>query len=573
MPMMNHDGPDVQSLEKVSGHTVLGLGLAGLVFVATVCLATCYCRRRSSPLEAKKLALSQMTLKRPTAVRSPAAAGPNSHYLKKSPSPTYATPVANQRVEEYKRQIKQLAVKLKEAEARAEFAEKTVKKLQKEVDRLEVSGHTVLGLGLAGLVFAATVCLATCYCRRRTSPLEAKKLALSQMTLKRPTAVRSPAAAGPNSHYLKKSPSPTYATPVASLVNSPTGSTNSNNGAGSNSHSPIQPCVALPGTVVITENEKAAPLVLGVAGPTTAGNGPAANGTDSDDSCALVNKETVDCDGNAEGKLGQIFFKIKYQEKENVLVVTVIKCRDLFIKDTPSGSSDPYVKVHLLPDKQKVKTRVLRKTRNPIYNEEFTFTGITPHQLKGSTLHFVVFSFDRYSRDDIVGEVFYSLQSFETYGHSLSFCRDIQPRNLRIKSQGRGEILLSLCWQPAANRFTIVVLKARNLPKMDVTGLADPYVKVYLLYKGQRVAKKKTHVKKRTLNPVYNESFVFEVPADNLDSVSLELLLLDWDRVTKNEVIGRLDLGGDKSSGTALTHWTDVCNSPRRQIAEWLTYR
>lgn len=54
------------------------------------------------------------------------------------------------------------------------------------------------------------------------------------------------------------------------------------------------------------------------------------------------------------------------------------------------------------------------------------------------------------------------------------------------------------------------------------------------------MAKKKTHVKKRTLNPVYNESFVFEVPADNLDNVSLELLLLDWDRVTKNEVGGVL---------------------------------
>lgn len=33
--------------------------------------------------------------------------------------------------------MKTLTVKLKEAEARAEFAEKTVKKLQKEVDRLE----------------------------------------------------------------------------------------------------------------------------------------------------------------------------------------------------------------------------------------------------------------------------------------------------------------------------------------------------------------------------------------------------------------------------------------------------
>lgn len=431
-----------------------------------------------------------------------------------------------------------------------------------EIHSLEtVTGHTALGLGLAGLVFLATACLATCYCKRRSSAAEHKKLALSQMTLKRPTAVRSPA--GNNSHYLKKSPSPTYATPVASLVNSPTGS------ATSNKSSTMQPCVALPGTVVITENEKSAPdrpLLMDIAGTTT--------GTDSDDSSLMTsggNQDVtvIDCDGNTEGKLGQIFFKIKYQAKENILVVGVIKCRDLCIKDTASGSSDPYVKVHLLPDKQKVKTRVLRKTRNPIYNEEFTFTGITVNQLSSSTLHFVVFSFDRYSRDDVVGEVFYSLQSFETNGHSLSFCRDIQPRSLRIKSQGRGEILLSLCWQPAANRFTIVILKARNLPKMDVTGLADPYVKVYLLYKGQRVAKKKTHVKKRTLNPVYNESFVFEVPADNLDNVSLELLLLDWDRVTKNEVIGRLDLGGDKSSGTVLSHWTDVCNSPRRQIAEW----
>lgn len=44
---------------------------------------------------------------------------------------------ANQRVEEFKKQLKTLTTKLKEAEARAEFAEKTVKKLQKEVDRLE----------------------------------------------------------------------------------------------------------------------------------------------------------------------------------------------------------------------------------------------------------------------------------------------------------------------------------------------------------------------------------------------------------------------------------------------------
>merc|ERR1712012_1186015 len=44
---------------------------------------------------------------------------------------------ANQRETAYKEQIKTLTAKLKQAEARAEFAEKSVQKLQHEVDRLE----------------------------------------------------------------------------------------------------------------------------------------------------------------------------------------------------------------------------------------------------------------------------------------------------------------------------------------------------------------------------------------------------------------------------------------------------
>ena len=40
---------------------------------------------------------------------------------------------ANQREKSYKENIKNLTVKLKQAEARAEFADKSVQKLQKEV--------------------------------------------------------------------------------------------------------------------------------------------------------------------------------------------------------------------------------------------------------------------------------------------------------------------------------------------------------------------------------------------------------------------------------------------------------
>lgn len=81
-------------------------------------------------------------------------------------------------------------------------------------------------------------------------------------------------------------------------------------------------------------------------------------------------------------------------------------------------------------------------------------------------------------------------------------------------------------------------------------------MKIYLIYKGQRIAKKKTHVKKRTLNPVFNESFVFDIPngTDELDSVSLEILLLDWDRVTRNEVCSQVTLKNcSKKSPKSLT--------------------
>jgi Ca2+-dependent lipid-binding protein len=65
------------------------------------------------------------------------------------------------------------------------------------------------------------------------------------------------------------------------------------------------------------------------------------------------------------------------------LVVSVVKFRDLPAKYPNSGSSGSYVKLQLLPDKQhKVKkTRVVRKTRNPAYDENFTFYGNTFNQL------------------------------------------------------------------------------------------------------------------------------------------------------------------------------------------------
>jgi Ca2+-dependent lipid-binding protein len=130
-----------------------------------------------------------------------------------------------------------------------------------------------------------------------------------------------------------------------------------------------------------------------------------------------------------------LHFKLKYNYEKRALCVTIIKCSDLPHKDPNFGSSDPYVKLQLLPEKQhKVKTRVLRKTQNPVYDEDFTFYGISPNQLQTTTLHFVVLSFDRYSRDDVIGEVFCQLNllEFDSLEKQILLTKDISPRSHKV---------------------------------------------------------------------------------------------------------------------------------------------
>lgn len=57
----------------------------------------------------------------------------------------------------------------------------------------------------------------------------------------------------------------------------------------------------------------------------------------------------------------------------------------------------------------------------------------------------------------------------------------------------------------------------------------DPYVKASLICDGRRLKKRKTSIKKNTLNPTYNEALVFDIPNENIESVSLIIAVMDYD--------------------------------------------
>lgn len=46
---------------------------------------------------------------------------------------------------------------------------------------------------------------------------------------------------------------------------------------------------------------------------------------------------------------------------------------------------------------------------------------------------------------------------------------------------------------------------------------------------GKRIKKKKTAVKKNTLNPIYNEALVFDVTPETMDSVCFVIAVVDHD--------------------------------------------
>ena len=74
-------------------------------------------------------------------------------------------------------------------------------------------------------------------------------------------------------------------------------------------------------------------------------------------------------------KLGKIQFNIKYDFQEMTLTLKIMRAINLPAKDF-SGTSDPYVKIMLLPDKKhKLQTNIKRKNLNPRWNELFAFEG------------------------------------------------------------------------------------------------------------------------------------------------------------------------------------------------------
>lgn len=83
-------------------------------------------------------------------------------------------------------------------------------------------------------------------------------------------------------------------------------------------------------------------------------------------------------------------------------------------------------------------------------------------------------------------------------------------------------------------------------------------------------SKHKTSIKKKTLNPVYDEEFRYnDSKGEELFKKSLEVTVWDHDLGSYNDFIGSLNFGIDSNSKETRDHWIKAFENPNMEIKKW----
>nr|XP_014988113.2 synaptotagmin-like protein 1 isoform X1 [Macaca mulatta] len=105
--------------------------------------------------------------------------------------------------------------------------------------------------------------------------------------------------------------------------------------------------------------------------------------------------------------------------------------------------------------------------------------------------------------------------------------------------QVRGSVHFALHYEPGASELRVHVIQCQGLAAAR-RRRSDPYVKSYLLPDKQ--SKRKTAVKKRNLNPVFNETLRYSVPQAELQGRVLSLSVWHRESLGRNIFLGEAEV-------------------------------
>ncbi|XP_068033123.1 multiple C2 and transmembrane domain-containing protein 1 isoform X3 [Anomalospiza imberbis] len=244
----------------------------------------------------------------------------------------------------------------------------------------------------------------------------------------------------------------------------------------------------------------------------------------------------------------------KSQLWRGIVSVTLIEGRELKAMDA-NGLSDPYVKFRL--GHQKYKSKIVPKTLNPQWREQFDFHL---YEERGGIIDITVWDKDVGKKDDFIGRCQIDLSTLskeqthklempleEGEGYlvllvTLTASAAVTISDLSINSledqKEREEILKRYSPMMMFHNLSDVgflqvkVIRAEALMAADVTGKSDPFCVVEL--NNDRLL---THTVYRNLNPEWNKIFTFNIK--DIHSV-LEVSVYDEDRDRSADFLGKV---------------------------------
>ncbi|XP_035828611.1 synaptotagmin-like protein 5 isoform X6 [Aplysia californica] len=290
---------------------------------------------------------------------------------------------------------------------------------------------------------------------------------------------------------------------------------------------------------------------------------------------------------------GDIKLHLSYDYKAKVMGVHIKACRDLAPVDTKHNRSDPYVKTYLLPDKtrgSKRKTKIKKHTLNPTFDEVLKYP-ISKTELESRSLWITVWHNDRFGRNDFLGEVtipmdYYRFEENSPTWYTLQ--ERVAPEDTSLMTY-KGDLFISLKYvtadmmeasnkkksgssrkskakdkdsksQAGLGEVHALIREAQNLTAMRAAAGSNSFCKGYLLPDERHSSKQKTPVIKKTTNPKWSHTLVFEgVDQDQLHLHGLELTIWDQEKLSSNDFLGgvRLNLGEGSYQGKVVD-WMDA---------------
>ncbi|KAM5289747.1 synaptotagmin-like protein 4 isoform 2-T2 [Glossophaga mutica] len=133
-----------------------------------------------------------------------------------------------------------------------------------------------------------------------------------------------------------------------------------------------------------------------------------------------------------------------------------------------------------------------------------------------------------------------------------------------------GKIAFSLKYEQQTQTLIIHVKECHQLAYADeAKKCSNPYVKTYLLPDKSRQGKRKTSIKRDTVNPLYDEIFRYEIPESLLAQRTLQFSVWHHGRFGRNTFLGEADVHMDSWK---LDEKLDHCLPLRGKIsAEFMT--